>query len=214
MFRIFKKRYVFIILSLVLAGTGIFMLERKPEHASFSDTILSIKNNLLGGLLHSTEDEPEQSPNNSEFEIDGTVIVQTSREGWLLYNDSTYPFSFEFPAHLKPKGYADEAGDIIVFEDEGNAANAFQVFVTSFGEEVDILSAERIHTDIPDMIMEDPKEAILGDGSHALIFLSQDSVLGKTREVWIIHQMMLYQITARMEVDSVLAEVMKTWRFR
>ena len=167
--------------------------------------------------------EPENTAENipaiagtaDESEIDGEIIAYSARDGWLSYTDPVYPFSFQFPAEFHPTVYADELGDIIIFEsrDENSRRNSFQIFVTGFEEDVAVISPERIRKDLPNMNIIDPQETILGDGSRALIFFSEDSIVGKTREIWIIHNMLLYQITARAAADALLADIMKTWKF-
>ena len=179
-------------------------------------------NNFFARLFNNTaepvsEENKEQSAADisAGSEIDGEVILQSSREGWLTYIDPAYVFSFEFPSSFKQSAYEDDAGDIRVFENvkTGGGDSSFQIFIMPFDEEGPI-TAERIKKDVPQIIIHEPQEAIIGkDKIMALIFKGEDSTLGETREVWFSYGEHLYQITAPIAFDSQLVEIMETWKF-
>lgn len=198
----YNRIILLLIIVCVLTGSWFFLSDKLPS---------TDKNN------EPTNNANMPSGASSELEVDGITILRGSREGWLRYVDPTHPFSFEFPATLAPTTYADETGDMVVFEDIAGTSNtqSFQIFITLFDEQLSVITPERIHKDIPALVITEPQEVILGNDStkHALIFFSEDPVLGKTREVFIVDNMLLYQITARAEMDASLAEIMKTWQF-
>lgn len=198
----YNRTVLFLVIVCVFVGGWFFLYEKLPS------TVKSLE------LMDNADTSPSVSP---ELEADGIIILRSSHEGWLRYVDPSHPFSFEFPATLAPTTYTDETGDMLVFESVADAGStkSFQIFITPFDEELPVITPERIHKDIPAMVITEPQEVILGDDStkRALIFFSDDPVLGKTREVWIVHNMMLYQITARAETDTLLAKIIKTWKF-
>jgi hypothetical protein len=55
-------------------------------------------------------------------------------------------------------------------------------------------------------------EAVIGDGKRVIIFISNDPILGKMREVWFTHGQYLYQITADIGLDVELSGMMNTFR--
>ena len=123
-------------------------------------------------------------------------------------------FSIEYPAEFSAARYeeADNA-ETILFENkkEGEEKLGFQIFITPFGEET--ITRERILQDLPNAGIEEPQEAILGDGTHALIFWSNDEAVGKTREVWFTHAGYLYEVSTYARLDTWLANILKTWQF-
>lgn len=199
----YNKTILLLVIVCVVVGSWFFLSEKLPN------VVKSLE------LMDNADMSPSVSP---ELEVDGTTILHGSREGWLRYVDPSHPFSFEFPATLAPTTHMDETGGaMLVFESIANVGSteSFQIFITPFDEELPVITPERIYKDIPTMVITDPQEVILGDDptKRALIFFSDDPLLGKTREVWIVHNMMLYQITARAETDALLADIMKTWEF-
>ena len=107
----------------------------------------------------------------------------------------------------------EDTGETILVQKFGGS-DSFQIFVLPWDEsEYAVITKERIRQDVPDMVIEEPEEAILADGTHALLFWSEERGVGKTREVWVIHKNFLYQISALAQFDSLLAQVMGTWKF-
>jgi hypothetical protein len=133
------------------------------------------------------------------------------------YSDPDYFFSFEYPGDLS---FADLPGsnggkEILVQKIEGGSKSAgFQMTITPFDEPDQVLTKERIQKDAPEVVVNNPQEAIIGQNLHVLIFESIDPGLGKTREVWMVRSGNLYQITAPFDFDSQLAGILKTWKFQ
>ncbi len=135
-----------------------------------------------------------------------------------LYQSKDYNFSFEYPADLNLAEFYDEAGDTTVFQNssagslkEGKEKIGFQMFITSYGGGV--ITRETILKDLPSTVIEDPKEVIIGDDTRALIFWSESPKIGKTRELWFTKDGYLYEISTYANLDSWLANIMKTWKF-
>jgi len=123
-------------------------------------------------------------------------------------------FSVEYPAELSATRYEEgEGAETILFENEkeGEEKLGFQIFITPFEEEK--ITREKILQDLPNADVEEPQEAILGDGTHALIFWSNDPTIGRTREVWFSHAGYLYEVSTYAHLDTWLAHLMTTWRF-
>ena len=133
---------------------------------------------------------------------------------YRVFEHPKFGFSVEYPAEFSAARYeeADNA-ETILFENkkEGEEKLGFQIFITPFGEET--ITRERILQDLPNAGIEEPQEAILGDGTHALIFWSNDEAVGKTREVWFTHAGYLYEVSTYARLDTWLANILKTWQF-
>src|SRR3989344_1186592 len=75
------------------------------------------------------------------------------------------------------------------------------------------ITKERILKDIPDMVISNEKEILVG-GERALSFTSKDELGGETREIWIARGGYLYQITGYKNFEKELLEIMGTWKFQ
>jgi len=132
-------------------------------------------------------------------------------EEYYKFIHPDYGFSLEYPKELEIRGYQeDEESQTIVFQKKGGRGG-FQIFVTPFEEE-GALTKERIIQDLPSALIDEVQEVVLGDGTRALIFWSEDSFIGRTREVWFLSGNYLYEITTYADLDVWLAEVLKTWK--
>ena len=118
-----------------------------------------------------------------------------------------------------------EEGDAttIVFQEDRNTQKnpqekiGFQIFATPFGME-EILTEDRIKQDIPSAHMENTQSIILNPDApqheevQALLFSSEDAVIGKTIEVWFVQNGYLYEITAPAHMEELLPKILSSWR--
>lgn len=149
-----------------------------------------------------------------ESEHEQLIEGETSKT--KRYVNTAYYFTFEYPADMKISSFGEgEESNVILIEDPATdkVNRSFQIFMNPFDEDIAVMTPARLRRDIPNLVIDNPQEVVLGDGTRALIALSNDPTLGRTREVWIISDGILYQITAREEADPWIAEVMKSWKF-
>ncbi len=141
-----------------------------------------------------------------------TSEAQDTVEG-VRYVNSSYGFSLIHPKNMSATTLDEEDGETILIQ-EKEGTKSFQIFIMPWDEpEYTVITPKRIKQDLLDFVVDDPKEAVLADGTHALLFWSKEDGSGKTREVWIIHGEYLYQISALADLDSLLARIMGTWKF-
>lgn len=127
-----------------------------------------------------------------------------------MYENTSRGFSLKFPENLSVKEYDEGDGTkTIVFENAENK-NSFQIFFTPYLG--DTITKSRILKDVPSGQFTSPVEVVLGDGTHALAFVSTQTV-GKMREVWFIRDGFLYEVTTFDDLDSWLAGIMQSWVF-
>jgi len=133
---------------------------------------------------------------------------QAEREG--RYYNERYGFSFLPPegARVHERKEGPDAATIRV-ENELEK-KGFQIFVIAYDEET--ISDERFRMDLPSGVREQ-EEAIVLNGVPATAFVSEDAVLGNTREVWFIREGYLYEITAPLSSETWLQEVLVSWKF-
>lgn len=128
------------------------------------------------------------------------------------YVNEKYGFSLEYPKAYTIEIFPEkDSAETIVFQ--GAEQQGFQIFITPFEEAQ--LTKERILRDIPGAILEGAQEAFIGTAAgqniKALLFWSEDPLIGRTREAWFVHIGYLYEITAYESMDELLAGIMSTW---
>jgi len=166
------------------------------------------------------------------FEPIAFELLSSTQSATMILGDEyrvfTHPerkFSIEYPKELVVQGYKETDGaETILFQREGDDLDispdeklGFQIFISPFGED-ERLTKERILKDLPGTIIENPQEVILGrgvggDDINALLFWSDGSVIGRTREAWFVHKEFLYEFTAYAHLDIWLAKILSTLRF-
>jgi hypothetical protein len=165
---------------------------------------------LLGGWLYYAQ--PQEATKTEQVAI---VLPQPPEEipkpaeGLLLYRRPILGFQIIYPDSLTRRTYSKGNTTTITFQDDA-ADKGFQVFVVPYAGTT--ISQERLKMDLPSGVMKDPIQ-ILIDGVTATAFISSDSVLGETREVWFIKDGLLYEVNTRKDLDGWLAEIMTTWKF-
>lgn len=132
-----------------------------------------------------------------------------------LFTHPQYGFSVEYPKELEVRAFQeDEESESITFQ-KPKEKFGFQIFISPFDEEIEILTKERVLEDLPFAQIEEAQEAVFGtQGIHGLLFWSQGPNIGKTRELWFVKDGYLYEITTYAELDEWLAQIMNTWKFQ
>ena len=138
------------------------------------------------------------------------------------YKNDQYGFSFGYPEGFNISDFDDGGGKIILVKNVGssvsnisnisnNSEEGFQIFIAAFDEPAPI-TKERILKDIPDMVISNEKEILVG-GERALSFTSQDDLGNETQETWLVHSGNLYQISVFPSFEKELLKIIKTWKF-
>lgn len=144
-------------------------------------------------------------------------------DGFKKYVHENPTFSIEFPENLEVNVFQEEGGgETTIFQKQSDAElpveqkTGFQIFVVPYepDEPVAVITPQIINTDVPGTVVEDPIVVALPGGLEALAFFGEASGIGKTREVWIVRDGYLYEITTFAHLDSWLAQIMTSWRFK
>ncbi len=131
-------------------------------------------------------------------------------EGFLLYHNPAYHFSFFYPKDLMVHSFGEGGGaSTITFEDI-STSHGFQIFVLPYTETT--ISDERFIKDNPAGVRDDLQEGVV-DGVTAEFFLSKNAGMGPTREIWFINKGYLYEVSAPLALDEWLLSIMTTWKF-
>jgi hypothetical protein len=170
---------------------------------------------MAAGLWFFTSRTSEVSTNPQAFSaaISSTTSVAAPvapPEGFLAFKSQQYGFTLYYPPTLQVKEYAEAGGAHTASFEEPGGAKGFQIFVTPYSG--DQITQERFHGDVPSGVMKEPTDIYI-DGARATMFFSTNALMGDTREVWFIRNGYLYEVTTYKELDSWLAEILKTWKW-
>lgn len=165
---------------------------------------------LLGGVTLSVVYPKPSAPEETSRFRSGTIENFSDTES--LYTSPKYAFSLTYPRELIVNEF-DEGNDsaTIVFQ-EPSVQRGFQIFVTPYGDTQ--VTEERLRKDIRSGDIREPVEIVIGKESYpAFTFLTYNTILGESREVWFIRNGYLYQVTTYIEHDAELATILSTLSF-
>lgn len=148
-----------------------------------------------------------------------TIPVIAISDLTQTYTDDTYHLSFKYPEGYAVTSFPDPQdgnANVIVIQNSSTTVG-FQMRVAPIDEEISVLTVERIRQDLPDLIINNPQDVILGDGAAAgkgVAFTSDDPAFGgASREVWFIFNHNLYQIRTYAAYDPLIQAVLGSWMF-
>ncbi len=136
-------------------------------------------------------------------------IPQPADNGMMEYRSDAYGFALTYPAELGAVTDHDESDGArtIVFE---GSDKAFQIYIRPYTSTT--ITREEFLQDNPSGVMNDPVDVLI-DGVRATLFYGRVEGFGDTREVWFLHNGYLYEVITYKELDTWLAEIMKSWTF-
>jgi len=188
-----NKTFIIVAVAVIIIVAGIFIFLNNKKSVTEPGTELDSENNPAIEQTYTVTASKEDSKNN-------------------IYTDSQYKFSFQYPKDFTATKFREgEDGDTILIQQK-DGKGGFQVFIAPFDEPGPI-TKERIVQDLPDMKIESAENRVLKNGVPALIFFSEETSLGKTREIWFINNGYLYQVTTTKDLDSLVAQIVAMWRF-
>ncbi|KND51633.1 MAG: hypothetical protein ABA06_00030 [Parcubacteria bacterium C7867-001] len=131
-----------------------------------------------------------------------------------VYTNSTYHFSVSVPEGFTSQELQDpENGQTVVLQ--GASGDGIQIVIQPFGEDLHVLTEERIRHDIPDMSVKNAQPVTVGTDYTGLAFLSDNAAFGgASREVWFVFRGTLYQISTYERLDGLLKAMFATWKFQ
>ena len=144
-------------------------------------------------------------------------------EGFKKFVHPTIGFSLEYPENLVVNQFNEkENAKSVVFQkstDDSSLSTeektGFQIYALPFDDEGKGLTLEKIKHDLPNVAIEEPVEAFIGEKAgepkKAWIFWIQNPKIGRTREVWFVDKGYLFEVTTYAHLDLWLAQIMSTW---
>lgn len=157
------------------------------------------------GQMGDSNSRKEEIPKDTDATANIQEYLDTRK--WKTYQ--TKDFSFKYDERFKITNTLNNGNEITTAEDD---KFGFQIFIMPFDEPGPI-TPERILQDVPDMEINDPKNADL-DGVKTLVFNGYDEDMGETFEAWIVHKGKLYQIAGPKIARQIIIETLETWRWK
>ena len=171
--------------------------------------------------------EPVTLPTNSQIIATGgtSVSLATSSPaaagvpgpraipaGTKEYSNADYHFSILYPkgvTALERTRASSKDPLFVVFQDP-QTNQGFQIYAFSYPSPA--ITQARFNMDEPSGVLNSPQNVSVA-GASGIMFLSHDSVIGTIREIWFIHQGILYEITTAQSLDQWMQSIMQTWQF-
>ncbi len=196
-FGILNNMRKFILVLVVLGAVGAGAYFRYSSHSKMAQII-----NLTPTPLATTD----QTSNQPDAIFTQPIVFDS------LSKDFAGPgFAIRYPDGFK---VTDEPGnnkqDVVTVEDKNGSG--FQIFSFPF-DEPGALTSDRIHQDLPDTVINDPRDAKL-DNTQALVFDGNDDTMGATFEVWVVHSGRLYQVTGPKTATDLISQTLNTWKWK
>ena len=128
------------------------------------------------------------------------------------YRNTIHGFTFNYPEAFTVSEFSEGFGFVILVQGYDVKAG-IQIYSEPFDEPGTVLTKERLQRDIPTLVVDDPREVLLGGSGRGIAFISRAEGGSSTREVWFVFKERLYQISTPRELDTLLQRILGTWRF-
>jgi hypothetical protein len=129
---------------------------------------------------------------------------------YLPYSNPQFHYSLSYPRNLQVQEYQEAGGAFTVTFQDIVADQEFQVYVTPYSNSQ--ITDAQFKLDEPSGVKIDPTDVTV-DGASGIEFFSNAPRMNDTREVWFIHNGLLYEVTTYKELDAWLKPIMLSWQF-
>jgi|GEM_PF-1655513 len=126
------------------------------------------------------------------------------------YRNERYGFEYRHTPQARVTEYDEGQGAMTIVHENVEKVRGMQIFILPYAEAT--ISEERFRADVPSGVRENVENTTL-DGIPAVTFNSFDLSIGETREIWVIHNGFLYEITTMRGVGQWFSPIIQSWRF-
>lgn len=203
------KKFLIFIVIIGIAGVAVYFGFNGKDFAQVSGPVEP------GSETSGTLDSGEAAAGSSTAWEPDPIFAEPVVYGQLKQSYSGSGFSFKYSdgfkvaSNLSPAPSGIEGETVTV---ENQKGSGFQIFIIAFDEPGPI-TPERIWQDMPDMEINDPKNAQL-DGVKTLVFNGYDEDMGETFEAWVVRKGKLYQISGPKTAEKLMIETLETWEWK
>jgi len=130
--------------------------------------------------------------------------------GWKEYQSAEHGFSLFYPGTLTVNEIDEGGGALTIVFQNPQEGKGFQIFMVPHPNSQ--ISEDRFQKDLP-LGARTNEEPITIEGVPGVSFYSNNPLLGEMREVWFLHDGMLFEVSTLKVLEADLLEILKTWRF-
>jgi len=127
------------------------------------------------------------------------------------YKNTRYGFSLVHPSDLAVSTFDEGGGATTITFQNIEKAEGFQIFSVPYGG-TQAMSEERFRQDVPSGVCKSLTHVAV-NGATGTAFYSTHTALGTTREVWIMHNGFLHEVTTLKPLDGWLDFIIPTLKF-
>ena len=130
------------------------------------------------------------------------------------YKNEKFRFALDVPEGFTTSELPEDENGSTTIIIQNEKGEGIQIFITPTDEGQNVLSAEQIRADIPDMKVDDVETVEIGSDYTGVAFRSDNDAFEKnSREVWFYFRGNLYQISTYARLDGLLKAMFSTWKF-
>lgn len=130
------------------------------------------------------------------------------------YASIQHGFSFKYPANFSIYEFPEENGKVALIIKNSENVQIIQIYMTPHGDLDFYVNAERIQRDLPDLMISNSTDVIVGGKAKGVAFFSDNEAFGgDTAEVWFADKSKFYQATCYRKDVKLLEELIKNWEF-
>ncbi len=126
------------------------------------------------------------------------------------YTHPVLGFTFSLSKNFSVGTFPEGEGEMVLVKSIGGKTSEAQIYITEF-DEPGPLTKQRILKDQPDLGLQNAAD-IAVDGEPGVAFESETDG-SKTREVWLVHSGHLYQISAKLEDQQLVSDILSNWNW-
>jgi hypothetical protein len=148
--------------------------------------------------------------NDAPLSVESPETRKVAPPGFKEYRNDSYGFSFIYEEGARIAEFPEEGGAFTVTLEDEARLHALQIFIVPY--EGATIREERFRQDLPSGVRKS-EEIITIDGITASAFISEVEGLGPTREVWLIRNGYLYEISVPLSLEAWLRERLLSFVF-
>jgi len=184
-----KARIAVGIVAVVLAGAGLWFVTNINGHNTTSAPVDGVVSTTSARVLK----PPREAP-----------------AGFHEYRNEHYRFALFYPSDLAVNLHDEGMGASTITFQNTDSGKGFQIFVVPYAAPQ--VSPERFKKDVPSGVRKESANVTV-DGALGTMFFSEQSLLGLTREIWVIHDGYLFEISTLKPLDNWLQSIMASFEF-
>jgi len=129
----------------------------------------------------------------------------------VFYQDDQYGYKLQHPKGFIVRKFTESGGaQTTVFQKLDSEEN-FQIYIKPYSKNT--ITGEQILFDLQSGVVDNLKEEDIAEGLVGATFYSQAQIVGRTVEIWFLHNRLLFEVTTQEKNEQLVREIIKTIEF-